>query len=114
MEVLFEIRDAYELHSTLHGGFSIPILIRRVYESRLDLDEDDEEWITKLRDSGVDKLRSRDAGGLRRCAIQIGEIELPRTEAFLRTLPPVPPRNKAPAATAWRPRGSAGGLVTAP
>jgi hypothetical protein len=34
MEVLFEIRDAYELHATLHGGFSIPLLIQQVYEAR--------------------------------------------------------------------------------
>jgi hypothetical protein len=74
-ETLFEIRDKYELHATLHGGFSIPILIRRVYEGRLDLSEDDEAWITTLRSSGVDKLRRPDAGRLRRCAIQIGENE---------------------------------------
>jgi hypothetical protein len=42
---LFEIRDEYELHSTMHGGFSVTTLISRVYEARTDLDEGDEEWI---------------------------------------------------------------------
>jgi hypothetical protein len=28
-EWLFEIRDEYELHSTLYGGFSVAILIQR-------------------------------------------------------------------------------------
>jgi hypothetical protein len=74
-EVLFEIRDRYELHTTLHGGFSIPVLIQRVYGARLNLNQDDEEWITALRNSGVNKLRQCDAGRLRRCAIQTGEIE---------------------------------------
>ena len=74
-EVLFDIRDRYELHATMHGGFSIPTLIKRVYEARRDLDEGDEEWITALQGSGAVKLRRADIGRLRRCAIQIGEIE---------------------------------------
>ena len=75
MEKLFEIRDKYELHATMYGGFFIPNLIRRVFEARRDLDEGDEEWITALRGSGVDKLRRADIGRLRRCAVQIGEIK---------------------------------------
>jgi hypothetical protein len=74
-ETLFEIRDEYELHSTLYGGFSVAILIQRVYEARLDLDEADEKWITKLWKLRPAALRRRDCGILRRCAIQIGEIE---------------------------------------
>jgi hypothetical protein len=74
-ETLFEIRDEYELHSKLYGGFSVPILIQRIFENRLDLSDDDEAWITALRDRGATSLRRRDLGRLRRCAIQIGEIE---------------------------------------
>jgi hypothetical protein len=76
-ETLFEIRDEYELHSKLHGGFSVVTLIQRVYEARLDLDEGDEEWITEIwnRRPVVDRLRRRDLGRLRRCSIEIGAIE---------------------------------------
>jgi len=74
-ETLFEIRDEYELHSTLYGGFSVPILIQRVYEARTELDEGDEEWIVKLWNSGARQLRRRDIAILRRCAVQLGLIE---------------------------------------
>lgn len=74
-ETLFEIRDEYELHSTMYGGFSVPTLIQRVYAARTELDEGDEEWITEIRNSGADRLRRRDIARLRRCAVQLGEIE---------------------------------------
>ena len=76
-ETLFEIRDEYELHTTLTGGFSVVKLIQSVYEARLDLDESDEEWITALWNCRpvVDRLRRRDLGRLRRCSILIGAIE---------------------------------------
>ena len=74
-EWLFEIRDEYELHSTLYGGFSVAILIQRCYEARLDLDEDDEAWIIKLWKAGTTKLSNAGCGRLRRCATQIGAIE---------------------------------------
>ena len=74
-ETLFEIRDTYELHSRLNGGFSIPTLIQRIYEARLDLSENDEAWIVKLRDSGAVQPRRGQCGILRRLAIEIGAIE---------------------------------------
>jgi hypothetical protein len=74
-ETLFEIRDEYELHSGMHGGFSVTTLISRVYEARTDLDEGDEEWIVALWKSGTRQLRRRDIGILRRCAIQLDLIE---------------------------------------
>jgi hypothetical protein len=74
-EWLFEIRDKYELHSTLHDGFSVAILIRLCYEARLDLDEYDEKWITEIRKAGRTKLTNAECGRLRRCATQIGAIE---------------------------------------
>ena len=74
-ETLFEIRDEYQMHSTLYGGFSVAVLVQRVFENRLDLNESDEEWITALWKRGASSLRRRDLGRLRRCAIEIGEIE---------------------------------------
>ena len=75
-EWLFEIRDEYELHSTLYGGFSVAILIQRCCEARLDLEEDDEEWIAGLWKAGKKKLSNADCGRLRKCAVRIGAIEM--------------------------------------
>jgi hypothetical protein len=74
-EFLFEIRDEYELHSTLYGGFSVAILIQRCYEARLDLDEGDEEWIMRIWKAGTTKLSNTGCGRLRRCAVRIDAIE---------------------------------------
>jgi hypothetical protein len=74
-EVLFEIRDDYELHCHLSGGFSVAILIQRAYEGRLDLNERDEEWIVEIWKSGRTSLRRRHLGRLRWCCIQLGELE---------------------------------------
>jgi hypothetical protein len=46
-EKLFEIRDVAELHRDV-GGISVRKLINRCYEARLDLHEDDEEFIERL------------------------------------------------------------------
>jgi hypothetical protein len=75
-EWLFEIRDEYELHSTLYGGFSVAILIQRCCEARLDLEEDDEEWIAGLRKAGKKKLGNAGCGRPRKYAVRIGAIEM--------------------------------------
>jgi hypothetical protein len=46
-----------------------------VAEAQLDLDEGDEKWIKALWQRGANQLRRCDLGILRRCAVQIGEIE---------------------------------------
>jgi hypothetical protein len=74
-ETLFEIRDEYELHSTLFSGFSVSTLIQRVYEARADLSESDEEWITEVWNSGVNQLRRAGCGRLRHCAAELTLIE---------------------------------------
>jgi hypothetical protein len=74
-EVLLEIRNNNELHSQLKGGFSVALLIQRAYEGRLDLDEGDEEWVTEIWKSGRTSLRRRHLGRLRRCCVQLGELE---------------------------------------
>jgi hypothetical protein len=50
-------------------------LIQRAYEARLDLDEGDEEWIVSIRNRGTTSLRRRLLGRLKRCCIQVGELE---------------------------------------
>src|SRR5579872_2263307 len=73
-EKLFEIRDAAELHRDI-GGISVRNLIRRCYEARLDLDEDDEEFIERLWRTGATELRRGDLLSLKRCCKQLGELE---------------------------------------
>jgi hypothetical protein len=73
-EVLFELRDAAELHSDIRG-ISVRNLIGKAHEGRVDLDEGDDEWIVGIYKSGVTSLRRRDLGRLRRCCIQLGELE---------------------------------------
>src|ERR1700687_2118832 len=74
-EVLFEIRDDNELISTIGGTISVGNLIQRAYEARLDLDERDEQWIAAIRNGGTTSLRRRQLGRLKRCCVQLGELE---------------------------------------
>jgi GAF domain-containing protein len=73
-EKLFEIRDATVLHRDIKG-VSVRNLIKRCYEARLDLDEGDEEFIEQLWRSGTTELRTRDLIHLKRCSVQLGELE---------------------------------------
>ena len=75
-EVLFEIRDDNELISNIGGNIKVSNLIQRAYDARLDLDEGDEEWIVAIRNRGATSLRRRHLGRLKRCCIQLGELEL--------------------------------------
>ncbi len=74
-EVLFEIRDDNELISTIGGNIKVSNLIQRAYDARLDLAEGDEEWIVAIRNRGTTSLRRRHLGRLKRCCIQLGELE---------------------------------------
>jgi len=73
-EKLFQIRDAAELHRDV-GGISVRNLINRCYEARLDLHEDDEEFIERLWKRGISELRRSDLSRLKRCSQQLGELE---------------------------------------
>jgi GAF domain-containing protein len=73
-EKLFEIRDATELHSNI-GGISVSNLIARCHANRLDLHEDDEEFIERLWKTGSTELRRNDLLRLKRCCKQLGELE---------------------------------------
>jgi GAF domain-containing protein len=73
-EKLFEIRDAVTLHRDIKG-VSVRNLITRCYEARLDLDVGDEEFIEGLWKSGVSELRTGHLMRLKRCSIQLGELE---------------------------------------
>src|SRR3984893_16682816 len=74
-EVLFEIRDDNELISNIGGTINVSNLIQRAYEARLDLDEGDEEWIVAILNRGPRSLRRWHLGRLKRCCVQLGELE---------------------------------------
>jgi len=74
-EVLFEIRDDNELISKIDGNIKVSNLIQRACEARLDLDENDEEWIIAIWNRGTTSLRRRHLGRLKRCCVQLGELE---------------------------------------
>jgi GAF domain-containing protein len=73
-EKLFEIRDSTALHRDI-TGVSVRNLIARCHEARLELDEGDEEFIERLWKSGATELRTPDLIRLKRCSIQLGELE---------------------------------------
>jgi hypothetical protein len=64
-----------ELISNVGGNIKVSNLIQRAYEARPDLDEGDEEWIVAIRNRGTTSLRRRHLGRLKRCCIQLGELE---------------------------------------
>jgi hypothetical protein len=74
-EVLFEIRDDNELISNIGGTINVSNLIQRAYEARLDLDEGDEEWIVAIWNRGATSLQRGHLGRLKRCCVQLGELE---------------------------------------
>ncbi|MET3842246.1 hypothetical protein [Bradyrhizobium sp. OAE829] len=73
-EKLFEIRDSVTLHRDIKG-VSVRNLIVRCNENRLDLDEGDEEFLVELWKSGATELRTPALMRLRRCSVQLGELE---------------------------------------
>lgn len=74
-EKLFEIRDATELLSHIDGNISVRSLIKRCYEARLELNEDDEEFIERLWKRGAFELRRNELSRLKSCCKQLGELE---------------------------------------
>lgn len=73
-EKLLEIRDGVEFIRE-HRGFSVRILIKSCNEARLDLSEEDERWISEVRERNTVSLRRRHIGRLMRCARQLHLIE---------------------------------------
>ena len=73
-EKLLEIRDATMLYRDV-GGISVRKLINQCHLSRFELDGDDEQFIDQLWQSGVGELRRNDLARLKRCSVQLGELE---------------------------------------
>jgi hypothetical protein len=66
-EVLVELKDNATSHTTTRDGLSVRTLILRCWEARLDLDEEDEQFVVQLYESKVTSLKSRQLGRLQRC-----------------------------------------------
>jgi hypothetical protein len=74
-EKLLQIRDEYGDITELSGGFSVRAILRGCRDARLDLSEDDEEWILQRFEESQTIIRRKHAGRLRRCARQLRLIE---------------------------------------
>ena len=60
--------------STVGDGFSVRLLLARVWECRLDLGEDEEAWIGGLVEAGASSIRRRDGGRLLGLARRLGLV----------------------------------------
>jgi len=74
VEKLLEIRDDAELVTEIRG-FSVRLLIKNVHEARLDLNDADEKWISRIRLSYEASIRRKHAGRLIKCAYALNIIE---------------------------------------
>ena len=73
-EKLLEIRDGRIPVDTVRG-FSVVTLVKKCYEARLDLSEDDEIWIAALHAARAFAIKRRDASRLLRLAEQLCIID---------------------------------------
>jgi hypothetical protein len=74
-EKLLQIRDDYESVTQTRDGFSVKILLQRCKEGRLDLLEDDEEWILERWERSRTTMRRKHVGRLMRCARELHLVE---------------------------------------
>lgn len=73
-EVLAELEDVSKYVSTV-DGMSVTSLIRDCFEARLDLDEEDEEFVEGLVKAGKTSLRRRPLRRLIACSRRLGLID---------------------------------------
>ena len=79
-EKLLEIRDSVVFVSQ-YRGFNLKRLLHDCHHARLDLDEEDEEWIVERHAEGSGTIRYGHVGRLMRCARQLGLIDEPDQQA---------------------------------
>jgi len=73
-EKLLQIRDDAEF-ITEFFGFSVKILLKRCHGARLDLAEDDEEWILQRFEKNETSIKRKQIGRLIKCARILNLIE---------------------------------------
>lgn len=74
-EKLLEIQDDVKRVTVVRDGSSVSLLIRGCFEARLDLSEDDEDWISELYENDRNSIRRKQIGRLMRCAADVGLVE---------------------------------------
>ena len=73
-EILFELRDDAKTYEKI-DGFSVKTLMRDCWLARMDLSEDDEEFIDHLKQKDETALKRRPLFRLLHCARQVGLID---------------------------------------
>lgn len=73
-EKLLEIRDNNQ-EIERFDGFKIETLVAAAFHGRLDLNEDDEDWIVALRGKRTNSVKRREIGRLMRLVRELGIIE---------------------------------------
>ncbi len=73
-EKLLQIRNDYEEVST-YRGISIARILRDCWDARLDLEEDNAEFVDRLKAANKEQIVRRHLGRLVGCAIQLNLIE---------------------------------------
>lgn len=74
-EKLVELRDDAVRYAAA-SGFRFTTIINACWRNRFDLGADDDiAFIERLKSTGETALRRRDAFRLRRCAVELGEVE---------------------------------------
>jgi hypothetical protein len=74
IEKLLQIRDDAEVVTEVLG-FSVPLLLKGCVEARLDLSENDEEWVIARAEVSSASIRRKFVGRLMRCARSLNLIE---------------------------------------
>jgi hypothetical protein len=74
-EFLLKCRDDKATHFKVGDNFSVPFLVKKCYEARLDLDHDDLDFIETLYRRNRAYVTGRQAGWLLRVAEQLHIIE---------------------------------------
>jgi hypothetical protein len=75
-EFLLKLRDDKTTHHTIRGGFSVAILIKNCFESRFELNSDEDiDFVESLHNSGRPYVTGRQLGWFIRVCKELGKIE---------------------------------------
>jgi len=74
-EKLLQIRDDYTSVDKLPGGFSVRIVLEQCKQARLELSQNDEQWILQSYERSPTTIKRKHFGRLMRCARELQIIE---------------------------------------
>lgn len=73
-EILCELRDDAKTYANI-DGFSVKTLLRECWLARMDMSEDDEQFVDQLKQNDVSVLKRRPLFRLLHCAREVGLID---------------------------------------